>query len=141
MTDENYYRFAKWQSITREQLGATSNLVLGLATGLLAFTTALLLQKKSVIPSCALGIGTAGCIFLVLSGGLALWCATNRLKDFRLTARIANPKYTDSFSLDEWRGESKRLGELTWDIFRGQLWSFALGAVGIAVSLVIQLLS
>jgi Na+/melibiose symporter-like transporter len=141
VTDENNYeRFAKWQSITRVQLGATSNLILGLATGLLAFTTALLLQKKSIISSSAIGFGTVGCIILALSVALALWCAKNRLKDFRLTAQIANPK-NKSASLYEWREESKRLGELTWNIFRGQLWSFALGTVGIAVSLVIQLLS
>lgn len=141
MTDEDYERFAKWQGITREQLGATSNLVLGLATGLLAFTAALLLQKKSVTSSCALSFGIAGCIILALSVGLALRCATNRLKDFRLTAKIANPKHSDSASLQEWREESKRLGELTWRVFRGQLWSFALGAGGVAVSLLIQLLS
>jgi len=140
--DNNYERFAKWQNITREQLGATSNLVLGLATGLLAFTTALLLQQKSSISSCALGFTTAGSSFLALSVALALWCATNRLKDFRLTAKIANPKHAGSAALlDEWREESKRLGEFTWNLFRGQLWSFALGAGGVSISLVIQLRS
>lgn len=139
--DDKYERFAKWQNITREQLGATSNLVLGLATGLLAFTTALLLQQKSAISSCALGFATAGSFFLALSVALALWCATNRLKDFRLTAKIANPKPSGSAVLYEWREESKRLGEFTWNLFRGQLWSFALGAGGVSISLVIQLRS
>src|SRR5688500_7517518 len=64
MTDESYERFAKWQGITREQLGATSNLLLGLATGLLAFTTVLLLEKKLVV-SCTFGFAVAACILLL----------------------------------------------------------------------------
>ncbi|MDP2760368.1 MAG: hypothetical protein Q8O64_08200 [Sideroxyarcus sp.] len=142
MNNFDYERFTKWQSITREQLGATSNLILGLATGLLAFSGALLLQQKSVISSCVIGLGTVGCIILALSVALALWCATNRLKDFRLTAKIANPKHSGSgATLDEWREESKHLGELTWKIFRSQIWSFALGAGTVAVSFVVHLFS
>lgn len=139
---DDYERFARWQNITREQLGATSNLILGLATGLLAFASALLLQQKSGISLCVIGSSAVGCILLALSVALALWCATNRLKDFRLTAKIANPKHNGSAAiLDEWRGESKCLGELTWKIFHGQIWCFALGAGGVVVGLVIHLLS
>lgn len=140
MTNDDYERFAKWQGITREQLGSTSNLILGLATGLLAFTTVLLLEKKLVV-SCALGFGVVACILLALSVAFALLCATNRLTDFRLTAQIANPKNSGSARLEEFQEESKRLGERTWDIFRGQLWSFALGAGATGVGIITQLLS
>jgi len=140
VTDEGYERFAKWQSITREQLGATSNLILGLATGLLAFTTVLLLEKQ-LVASCAFVFGVAASILLALSVALALWCATNRLTDFRLTAKIANPRTSGSPQLEEFREESKRLGERTWDIFRGQIWSFALGAGATGVSIIIQVFS
>lgn len=140
MSEENWERFAKWQGVTREQLGATSNLILGLATGLLAFVTLLLLDRK-LVASCAFGFSVAGSIFLALSVALALWCATNRLTDFRLTARIANPKNSDNPQLEEFREESKRLGERTWGIFRSQIWSFALGAGATGVSIIIQLFS
>jgi Na+/melibiose symporter-like transporter len=140
MTEDNYERFAKWQGATREQLGATSNLILGLATGLLGFATVLLLEGKLVI-SRAFGFGVAASILLALSVALALWCATNRLKDFRLTAKIANPKNSGSPQLEEFREESKRLGERTWGIFRVQIWSFALGVGTIGVSIIIQLFS
>jgi Na+/melibiose symporter-like transporter len=139
VTDVSYERFARWQGVTREQLGATSNLILGLATGLLAFTTVLLLENKLVV-SYAFGFGVAGCILLALSVALALWCATNRLTDFRLTAKIANPKNSGSAQLEKFQEESKRLGGRTWGIFRGQLLSFALGAGAISVSIIIQLL-
>jgi hypothetical protein len=140
MAEENYERFAKWQGITREQLGATSNLILGLATGLLSFVTVLLLEKKLVI-SCAFGFGVAASILLILSVAFAIWCATNRLTDFRLTAKIANPKNSSSPQLDEFRERSKQLGERTWGIFRGQIWCFALGAGAIGLSTIIQVFS
>lgn len=142
MASQDYEPFIRWQGITRDQLGTTSNLFLGLATGLIAFDSALLLQHKSAISSCAVGLGLVGCVLLAFSVALALWCATNRLKDFRLTAKIANPKHSGSVAiLDEWREESTRLGDLTWKIFRGQLWCFALGAGGVTVSSIIYILS
>lgn len=140
MTEENYERFAKWQSVTREQLSATSNLILGLATGLLGFVTVLLLEEK-LVASCARGFGVAAWIFLALSVALALWCATNRLTDFRLTARIANPKNSAQPQLEDLRKESAHLGECTWKIFRGQIWSFGFGAGAIGVSIFIQVFS
>lgn len=140
MTEDNYERFAKWQGVTREQLGATSNLILGLATGLLGFTTVLLLERKLAV-LCALGFAVAASLLLALSVALALWCAINRLTDFRLTAKIAHPKNNDSHQLEEFREESKRLGERTWEIFRSQVWSFALGASAIGVSVIIQVFS
>jgi Na+/melibiose symporter-like transporter len=138
--EEDYERFAKWQGVTREQLGATSNLILGLATGLLGFATVLLLERKLAV-SCAFGFGVTASILLTLSVAFALWCATNRLTDFRLTAKIANPKNSSSPQLEEFKEESKRLGERTWDIFRGQIWSFAIGAVAIGVGVIIQVFS
>lgn len=140
MTDENWERFAKWQGATREQLGATSNLILGVATGLLAFVMLLLIDRK-LVASCAFGFGVAGSILLALSVALALWCAANRLTDCRCTARIANPNSSGSPQLDEFRDESKRLGERNWNIFRGQIWSFALGAGTAAGGIMIQLYS
>src|SRR4030067_886813 len=139
-TENGYERFAKGQGVTREQLGSTSNLVLGLATGLLAFATLVLLDKKRVA-SCAFGLGIAACFLLAITVVLALWCATNRLTDFRLTAKIANPKNSSNPQLEEWREESRRPGGRTWTIFCGQLLSFALGSGAVGVGVFIQLFS
>ena len=145
MTEEDekdWERFAKWQGVTREQLGATSNLILGLATGLLAFVTLLLIDGKlGASCACAFGFGVTGSILLVLSVALALWCATNRLTDFRLTAKIANPKNSGSPQIKEFQEKSKVLGEWTWGIFRGQIWSFALGAGAAGVGIFIRVYS
>lgn len=135
-----YERFAKWQGVTREQLGSTSNLVLGLATGLLAFTTLLLLDRK-LIASFAFGFGVAAYFLLATSIIMALWCAINRLTDFRLTAKIAHPKNSNNPQLEELREESRLLGDKTWAIFRSQIWSFALGSGVAGIGITIQLFS
>ncbi|WP_275099864.1 hypothetical protein [Sedimenticola hydrogenitrophicus] len=135
-----YERFVKWQGITREQLGATSNLVLGLGTGLLGFATLLLLEGKLTAP-CAFGLGVLSSGLLALSVALALWCSLNRLSDFRLTAQIAHPIKYDSQELEELREESRRLGEWTWRIYRAQIWSFAVGGAAIGLATVIQVFS
>lgn len=138
MTADAYERFAKWQGVTREQLGANSNLVLGLSTGLLGFTTLLLIDDKLKAP-CAVAFGVTSMFLLSLSIVLALWCANNRLKDFRLTAQIAHPKNQDNPELEAFREESKRLGNRTWNIFRFQIWAFALGAGTNGIGILFQI--
>jgi hypothetical protein len=137
MVENSYERFAKWQGVTREQLGATSNLILGLATGLLGFTTLLLIENKLIAP-CAFAFGVISMLLLALSIALALWCANNRLTDFRLTAKISNPKNSNNPELEIFREESRRLGDRTWKIFRSQVWRFALGAGANGVGILIQ---
>ena len=88
MTNDKSDSFVRWQSVTREQLGAITNLVLGLATGMIAFESTLLLESK-LVERCAFSFGIVSLALLVLSVGIALWCAINRLRDFRLTAQIA----------------------------------------------------
>lgn len=140
MIERNWGRFAKWQNVTRGQLGATSNLLLGLATGSLAFSALLLVDRK-LIETWAFAFGIVGSVFLLISVALALWCTVNRLNDFRLTAKIANPKYRSSPQIDELREESNRLGERTWYLFRAQMWTFSLGASAAVVGILVQVLS
>jgi hypothetical protein len=139
MSDEEspdeWTRFVRWQKATREHLGATSNVILGLATGLLAFAAPQLLQKKPA--QCDAMFGAAACVLLVASIAFALWCAINRLSDFRLTAQIANPNKVAQVA--ENRLESLRLGERTWMLFRAQVWTFAFGAAAMGVAIILQL--
>jgi hypothetical protein len=139
MAENDYERFAKWQGVTREQLGANSNVVLVLATGLLGFVTVAVLERKLAAYSFDFGISAA--VLLAVSVGLALWCAMNRLADFRLTAQIAHPKNSGTEALEAMRDTSKCLGERTWLIFRGQIWSFGLGVAAAGVAVIIQVAS
>jgi len=129
--------FVRWQEATREHLGGLINLVLGLAAGLLAFESTLLLERRFTAP-CAFGLSLLAVVMLSASVGFALWCAVNRLSDFRLTTQIARGKEKETTVLEEKREESKLLGKITWRLLKVQLWLFGLGAAASAVAVLLQ---
>src|SRR5258708_26045545 len=81
--------FVRWQAITIAQLGFTSNLILTLAVGALGFALTLV-KDADVIASCwARCLLVLSIVGLLISLALGIWCALNRLADFRMTAQIA----------------------------------------------------
>lgn len=80
--------FVRWQSRRIEQFGVVTNLLLGLATGVLALEMPIAFGEKP--PSGAQG-AVVGTSVALLFGSVAvgLIVAWNRLKSFRLTAQIA----------------------------------------------------
>lgn len=137
MSQEDQESFIRWQEITRNHFSSVANLILALATGLLAFQSTLLLEHKLSVP-CAFWLATASLIFLATSVAIALWCLVNRLRDFRLTAQIARRREKGETELQEFREKSKSLGKFTWGLFWFQVALFGLGAGCCAVAVVIQ---
>ena len=137
MTDDKTSSFTQWQEVTRDHLGGLINIVLGLATGLLAFESTLLLERKFTAP-CAFGFGLLAVGLLSASVWFALWCAVNRLSDFRLTAKIAREREKGATDLEEKREKSRLLGEITWRLLNAQLWLFGLGATAGVVAVFLQ---
>lgn len=136
--DQNKDSFVRWQAVTRDHFSSVANLLLGLATGLLAFQSTHLLEHK--LSSCsAIGFAIASLFFLFASVAIALWCSINRLRDFRLTARIARHRQKGETELQESRDESKFLGNLTWGLFWFQVALFGLGAGCSTLTVVIQI--
>lgn len=129
--------FIRWQSVVREQLGGTTNLVLGLATGLLALQSSILLDNKLTTP-CSKGLAIAATLILSMSVGLAIWCAINRLTDFRVTAQIARRRELGETELADLRSASDALGKATWQLFRAQLLTFGVGAAASIASILVQ---
>lgn len=134
MSNKNLDSFIRWQSVTREHFTFTSNVVLGLATGLLAFISERLLTGVPLQCHILLLAGMAA-LSLVLSIGIALWCSINRLKDFRATAQIARHRYRNEVVPQEDRLETKVLGERSWQLFKLQLILFGLGTLISAITL------
>lgn len=132
--------FIRWQAITREYFTTVSNLVLGLATGLLAFLVSGLFSTQPTI-KCITVIGTGSLVFLAGSAGLAVWCAINRLRDFRATAKIARSRRKCEHIDSEARQETKVIGDLSWRLFWWQLVLFAFGATGVSVLIIARLWS
>jgi len=135
--DQNKDSFVRWQTATRDHFSSVANLVLALATGLLAFQSTLLLEHK-LSSCCAFGFAIASQCFLSASVAFALWCSINRLRDFRLTTQIARRRQRGETGLQESRDESKSLGNFTWGLFWFQVALFGLGAGCSALAVVIQ---
>lgn len=137
MVQENKDSFTRWQQITRDQFTSIANLVLALATGLLAFQSTLLLDHKLAY-CCAYGLAIASLFLLTASVVFALFCAVNRLLDFRLTAKIARRREEGKTDLEVLRDEANSLGSFSWGLFWFQLTLFGLGAGCTALSVIIQ---
>jgi hypothetical protein len=136
-------RFIRWQALTIQQLGAVNNLLIGLATGIIAL-------ECRYIPDlvdfgfCEMLILGTSLLCLTCSVGFGLGAACNRLLDFRWTAQIAKlrrPNRNDSPIVAKLRKEVKSLGKRTWCYFRWQSVSFALGGLLALLSIFASFLS
>ena len=129
----------RWQAITREHLSRVSDLVLGLASGAVAFLVNLLVGEKSPTP-CAEAFALVALIAAGMSVLAALCCATNRLNDFRATTRIARRREggaTDSELASE-RARVGEIGAMTWILFRIQILLFGISAVASALFVLVE---
>lgn len=137
MADNNNDSFIRWQQISREHLSSVTNLIMALATGLLAFQSSVLLDYKFTL-SLSHNLAISSLIFLAICVSLSLWCSVNRLRDFRLTTKIAIERDKQHFSIAEFRKKTSLLGALTWKLFWLQLVFFGLGAATSAISVIFQ---
>ncbi|MCH8492741.1 MAG: hypothetical protein LAT53_05850 [Idiomarina sp.] len=140
MAAEDKESFVRWQSITRDYFSSVSNLVLGLSTGILAFLVSGLVDAQPA-NKCLLLIATSAMVFLSISISLAVWCAINRLRDFRATTQIARSRWKDEPVSSRDRQETKALGNLSWHLFWWQLVLFGFGAGGVAIAVIVQMWS
>ncbi|MFC5571550.1 hypothetical protein ACFPN1_15935 [Lysobacter yangpyeongensis] len=138
MAAEDLESFIRWQGITRDYFSSVSNLVLGLATGLLAFLVSGLTSIQPT-PKCLLFVGAASVVLLSASVALAVWCAINRLRDFRATAKIARSRWKDEPINPLDRFDSRVMGQLSWRLFWWQLVLFGFGSAGTALTVISQL--
>jgi hypothetical protein len=136
MSQEDQESFIRWQDVTRNHFSSVTNFILTLATGLLAFQSMFLLESKFF--SCgALMFASASLIILAVSVTLGLLCSVNRLRDFRLTTKIARRRNGET-DLQDLQEKSKALGKFTWRLFWVQIALFGLGACCVAVAVFIQ---
>ncbi len=123
---EDNERFVRWQQVTREQLGFTNYTVLALAMAALGFVVAQSadggVASSSRFQICVLPTVVA---FLVASHVFAIWCALNRLWDFRDTAKIVRSTTTGG-DVAEARKSNKARGRRTWCLLYLQIGTFAL---------------
>ena len=125
--------FVRWQTAIRKHFTATSNLVLGLATGLLVF----ICDRGFVhvhVCSFRVVVSTTAVLLLIGSIALGLLCSINRLRDFRATAQVARRRMKGETVQLADREETKALGDKSWRLLWWQLVLFGLGTLTTAIA-------
>jgi len=121
--ERNQDRYVRWQRTTGEHLSFVNNLFLIFSVGLFTFLYAFIDQSEKFSYSIKLAFAFS-VVFNSLSFLAGVFCALNRLKDFRLTANIAKGVLdrVDKSTLDNQRDQSRELGEITWDLLYTQVY-------------------
>lgn len=140
--------FVRWQIVRIQQLGQTTNLVLGLSAASLGFGLNLLVSRHITSTLCASACGLTGVqlllfslIVLFIAIGLGLATNLTRLYDFRYTAKAARAREQVAKAQRQGKpaecpidyGEkADRLGKWTWGLLWTQLATFTLGILLLA---------
>lgn len=129
--------YVRWQGIALKQLTYAVNLILGLTVATLGFGVTLLRDQQFSLGPQAKYLFSGGLLALLLSVIAGLWCVVNRLRDFRLTARIARSREENAADgrLPMMRDTAAKLGRCTWKLFWWQVALFASGVVLMIVSI------
>lgn len=86
-------RYRRWQDKTREQLSFFNNLLFTLSVGFLSFAYKNLLDSKVEFSFLQTTLLVISIISIALSVLVGLFCAINRLYDFRITTHINQVRY------------------------------------------------
>lgn len=141
MSDEENKSFIRWQGRTIEQLGFVNNLLIGLATGLFAFSVQLAFDTATLTTAAKIGM----IVSIVLAfGSIVLGCLTawNRLSSFRTTARVARDRQREGDNdVEQLRESSSKRDEKTWCLLLWQAITFALSALLLAIIAIARYIS
>jgi uncharacterized membrane protein YbhN (UPF0104 family) len=138
--------FVRWQTTALTQLGYVSNLILSFATASLGFSLTMVRDDHYQPNGAAKALWIVGVALLAASVALGIWCALNRLADFRGTAQNAKERerlYLDGIQDQLSRCEKQRmrtrlecrrlrtdlLGERTRLLLYLQITAFGIGAL------------
>ena len=132
--------FVRWQGRTITQFGFATNLLLGLATGELAFLFGVALNRRDDLTTTGYVTFLMSVVLLAVSVVVGCWLALNRLTSFRTTAQVARRRQNSrTDDIDRLRARTRRLDERSWCLLWAQVVLFGAGTVlmaALAVSLV-----
>lgn len=120
---------ARWDSLRRDQFTSLTNLLISLATALIAFQSSSFLAPASGSVR-SYDTTRLSVLLLACSVAFGVTCALARLWDYRLTARIVRGEI-------ELRSRADRYGKWSWRLLVGQLVFFCLGTACTAVRLIL----
>lgn len=120
--------YRRWEKIRIGQLGYTTNLILGLAVGVLAFETNMVVGHAERFHAGPWWLALPSILSAAVSVVLGLAAAINRLQDFRVTSKIYR-ETADPKKIKEEREKTFPIGERTWKLLHGQLITFLISVV------------
>jgi len=139
MSNNRRKSFVRWQGRAIEQLGFVNNLLIGLATGVLAFQTQLAFDDNvsfALTEKILLVLSIASVFFSLALGCYIAW---NRLCSFRITTRIARKRETNQREgIEGMRALSKTLDKRTWTLLPWQTSLFAFGGLLLLVASIVR---
>lgn len=129
MTNEKK-SFVRWQDRTIKQLSFVNNLIIGLATGVLAFQTNLVFNFKATLGESDKWLLLISLLIVLFSLFFGFYTAYNRLRSFHLTSQIARKRENKKREgIKEMRDLVKKLDMGTWQLIQVQIVLFALGVL------------
>ena len=138
MSNNDKQSFIRWQGRTIEQLGFVNNLLIFLATGMLAFQIQLAIREISftILNKCIIVLSM---LLIFISLILGCYLAWNRLLSFRITAQVARKMETGKREdIEDLRDKVKTLDKRTWWLLPVQTVSFGLGALLLVIFAIIH---
>jgi hypothetical protein len=126
---KNRESFIRWQGRTIEQFGYALNLILGLSVAALGYELSFLLNKEFDKNCLQIFCSLISLFFLFFSILFGLWCVVDRLRNFRVTAKVAYKREDGASKLDlqPLRALTEALGKRTWLLFQLHIWAFGIG--------------
>lgn len=140
--DEDDNRFVRWQQLSISEMGKTVSLFLGISFATIGFVVSQITSAdfsfRNYWDSFFFSFGS---VVLFVHIVVSLVLTLNRLKDFKLTAKIAkaSEKGCSGSIITYLREESKKLGDKTWCLFNSSLWLFGIAELLIIIGFIIQI--
>lgn len=132
MSNEKKESFVRWQGRTIKQLSYVNNLMIGIATGLLAFQTNLVFNYRVTLLSSDKWLLLISILMVLFSLFFGCCAALNRLSSFQKTSQIARKREDGGkkrAGIEEMRVLVKKLDNRTWQLLQVQVVLFALGGL------------
>lgn len=141
-------RVVRWDAYRINQLSYANNLLLTLNLAFLGFLTTK--NTLELAPGFLLGSIQILCgVSLIASFVSGLLLVLNRLKDFRLTAKLTKKRRRNKrekktycsnldYEINKLRKKTKYLGNRSWCLFNWQIWTFSIGVILGVTFLILQ---
>lgn len=128
-------RFTRWQSVLRQQVTFTNNLLLTISIGISGFMFGILNSKEFEIYCEEEKIIKYGLLFILISVTFGIITNFSRLIDFRLTLKKIKQELKNELISTTNKTAMKVFGNITWFLFYSQIITMTIGTIILSIGL------